>query len=287
MKYAAEFSVERMCRIMGVSRSGYYSWKKRKAMPGRSARDTALEVAVAAEFDRGRQRYGSPRLSLVIRAKGYAVSTSTVARIMRSLGLCARSPKRYVRTTDSDHDLPIAENLLQRNFCADRPAQKWVSDITYVATEKGWCYLTTVIDLFDRCVVGWVMSKTMKAEDTVVAAFRRAVRNRRPPNGLIFHSDRGSQYASETFRSLLAYYQAIPSMSAKGDCYDNAVAESFFKTIKNECLYRHAFLSMEHAERYAFDYIDGWYNTQRIHTSLEGKAPLDVLREFSENAPAA
>lgn len=270
MKHAAKFSVERMCKVMGVSRSGYYAWKKRKAA-AQSTHCVMLELDLAAEFKRGRQRYGSPRLGLVMRAKGYVVSTSTVARRMRSLGLCARAPKRYIRTTDSDHDLPIADNLLKRDFGADRPTQKWVGDITYVATSKGWCYLTTVIDLFDRCVVGWAMSKTMKAEDTVVAAFRRAVRNRMPENGLIFHSDRGSQYASEAFQSLLSFYQAVPSMSAKGDCYDNAVAESFFKTIKNECIYRHEFLSMEHAERYVFDYIDGWYNTQRIHTSIGGK----------------
>ena len=287
MKHAAEFSVERMCRVMGVSRSGYYVWKKRQAMPEQDALDAALDRDITTEFERGRQRYGSPRLSQVIRAKGYAVSTATVARRMRSLGLCARAPKRYVRTTDSDHDLPIADNLLNRDFYADRPGQKWVGDITYVATERGWCYLTTVIDLFDRCVVGWVMSKTMRAEDTVVAAFRRAARNRKPSSGLLFHSDRGSQYASEAFRNLLTYYKAIPSMSAKGNCYDNAVAESFFKTIKNECLYRHEFINMEHAERYVFDYIDGWYNTQRIHTSLAGKAPLEVFRQFITNAAAA
>lgn len=289
MDHATEFPVEKMCQVMGVSRSGYYSWKRTKqeriaSLPGA---DMDLNDAIESEFEESRQTYGSPRLSIVLRAQGHQVSESTVARRMRLIGLCARSPKSYVTTTDSRHNLPIAANLLNREFHADQPGQKWVSDITYIATLQGWCYLTTIIDLFDRCVVGWVISKTMSAESTVVAAMRRAVRNRMPQPGLIFHSDRGSQYASEVFQSMLSLYEARPSMSAKGDCYDNAVAESFFKTIKTECIYRHEFLSAEHAERYVFDYIDGWYNTKRIHTSIGKKAPMEVYRTYLQNTLVA
>ena len=206
---------------------------------------------------------------------------------MRALKISPKLAKRYVTTTDSRHNLPVADNLLQRDFSAESPGQKWVSDITYIATLQGWCYLTCIIDLADRYVVGWAMSNNMSAEATVVAAVRNAVRNRMPRAGFTFHSDRGSQYASRSCAHLISLYDGHQSMPAKGNCYDNAVAESFFKTIKTECINRHEFISMEHAERYVFDYIDGWYNTQRIHTSLNGIAPAQAYRNLTSNALAA
>ena len=267
-----------MCEVLAVSRSGYYRWRKAEGGGGGGAAAHELDALIAKAFEDSRQTYGSPRLTLALRRQGHAVSESTVARRMRVLGLRPGTKKRFVRTTRSGHDHPVAPNLLDRNFTAAAPNEKWVSDLTYFAVDHRWAYLTTIIDLFDRRIVAWVVSDTMRAEATTIAALQKAVRHHRPPAGLLFHSDRGVQYARGAFRELLGAHAMVQSMSRKGDCYDNAVAESGFKTIKTECLHRYTFDTLEQARWVLFDYIDGWYNTLRIHTSLGGLSP-DQLRQ--------
>ena len=203
---------------------------------------------------------------------------------MRRMHLQARRPPRSVRTTDSSHSEQLSANLLQRDFTAVELATKYVSDITYLAIGRSWAYLTVIIDLADRAVVGWTLSDNMTAHDTTAAAFKAMVDNRRPRVGAIFHSDRGSQYACGELRALLDRYGCLQSMSRKGNCWDNAVAESFFKTIKAECLNRHYFETMDQARRVIFRYIDGFYNTRRYHTTL-GQAPLEAYNELLKLPP--
>ena len=195
------------------------------------------------------------------------ISESTVARRMKSIAITPHLKRKFKNTTDSNHDLRISPNLLNREFEANQLGEKWVSDITYIRVKHSFVYLTTVIDLADRMVIGWSLSKNMTDQDTVIAAFEKAVKNRPILPGLIFHSDRGSQYASKEFRKLLDDHKCIRSMSRKGHCWDNAVAESFFKTIKVESLYRHKFENIQAVYSAIFDYIDGWYNTCLLYTS--------------------
>ena len=195
---------------------------------------------------------------------------------MRAMKIRARIPKRFISTTHSKHDYPLAPNHLNRNFDAKAPAQKWVSDITYVRVNASWYYLTVVIDLADRAVLGWSLSNSMHAEHTSVKAFRKAIQNRRPGKGLLFHSDQGVQYACNEFKTLLEQYKILQSMSRKGNCWDNAVAESFFKTIKTECIYQHSFQTYKQAYSAIFNYIDGRYNTRRIHSTLKGRSPAET-----------
>jgi transposase InsO family protein len=206
---------------------------------------------------------------------------------MRQLGLAARRKRAFKHTTLTDPALPVAPNLLQRQFEVDQLATVWVSDITYIRVGAGWAYLTVVLDLADRMVVGWSLSRDMSAEQTVQAALLNACRNRTPCRRLIFHSDRGAQYGAEDFRKLLKRYDMRQSMSAKGDCWDNAVAESFFKTIKVEALNDQRFSSFDQVYSEVFAYIDGWYNTQRIHTTLGGKTPLEMAIIKSKNLKLA
>ena len=198
---------------------------------------------------------------------------------MKSIGIIARRKRKFKNTTDSNHDLPIAPNLLNRDFEAKELATKWVGDITYIRMNNKWLYLTTVIDLADRMVVGWALSNNMTAKDTVIKAFNNAANYRTPQKGLIFHSDRGVQYACDDFRQLLKQYKTTQSMSRKGNCWDNAVAESFFKTVKVEYLYNHTIIAQTQTYRVLFKYIDGWYNTLRIHSSLNGLSPLEVRNQ--------
>jgi len=266
-----EFSVVKMSKVLGVSRSGYYTWLKQGA-PVEYINDDLDEVITKA-FHESRQTYGSPRVTVEINKEKVVASKTTVARRMQRLGLQARKPKRFVITTQSDDDNPTADNILDRNFEAERPATKWVSDITYLEIDRQWFYLTVIVDLADRSVVGWTLADNMTAEETTLAALAKAVLNRKPEDKLLFHSDRGVQYSCGVFRDQLDSIGAIQSMSRKGNCWDNAVAESFFKTMKTECINRHRFQSYQHAWSVIFDYIDGWYNTCRIHTSLGGRTP--------------
>ena len=282
MEHAQEFPIEKMCTVLGVSRSGFYDW--RKAGCRRGGQQHELDQAITAAFDKSEQRYGSPRVVTVLESQGLTTSAATVARRMRHLNLVARRPPRRVFTTDSSHSEALSANLLERDFTAAEPATKYVSDITYVAIGRQWAYLTVVIDLADRAVVGWCLSDNMTATDTTVAAFNQMVDNRRPKPGAIFHSDRGSQYACQELRQQLETSNCIQSMSRKGNCWDNAVAESFFKTIKSESLNRHYFETIEEARRVIFRYIDGFYNTRRYHTTL-GQTPAEAYYQLC-NLPA-
>ena len=268
MDHRLEFPVEKMCKVLGVSRSGYYRWSRQQMDAERP--DDHLDRLIQESFRSSKGTYGSPRIWYDLVKQGISVSRATVGRRMQRKGLSPMTKKHWITTTDSDHDLPVADNILGRNFEADTPATKWVSDITYFEIDRQWHYLTIVLDLADRAIVSWVISDEMTAQATTVAALKKAVAKRKPEDDLIFHSDRGSQFSCGSFRDELASVGAIQSMSRKGNCWDNAVAESFFKTIKTECLDLHEFGSRQQAWCVIFDYIEGWYNTNRIHTTLRG-----------------
>lgn len=284
-KHSPRFPVEMMSKALGVSRGGYYKWLKKNVQDSTlAASDQCLNKEIKAVFEHSKSTYGSPRVhqKLQTLAVGLSVSKSTVARRMKALGLAARNRKRkYVVTTQSDHPYAASPNLLDRQFGVEQINQVWVSDITYIATDQGWRYLTIILDLGDRSVVSWALSTTLHAQSSVIKAFKEAVekRNISKNSGLMFHSDRGVQYACEDFRSLLNQYKVTQSMSRKGNCWDNAVAESFFKTIKTEELDQHPLIKAEQLFSLIFKYIDGWYNTQRIHSALNGKTPWQVFYE--------
>jgi len=274
MDQANEFPVKKMCQVLGVSRSGYYKWKKEQGAKSQEAE--LLNEEIRTVFEESRQTYGSPRVQLTLQRKNIEVSASTVARRMKSMKITPKKKKRFKITTDSKHGKSVSPNLVNREFTVTELGKVWVSDITYIRVKYSFVYLTTVIDLADRMVVGWSLSNNMTDQDTVIAAFKKAIKSRIIAPGLIFHSDRGSQYVSTAFRKLLAREKCIQSMSRKGDCWDNAVAESFFKTIKTESLNRYKFENRAEVFSAIFDYIDGWYNTRRIHSALGGMSPREM-----------
>ena len=275
MDHANEFPVKTMSKVFNVSRSSYYNWLQRK---DEKAKERAnLEEEIKQVFELSRSTYGSPRVCQELEKAGVAISKSTVARRMKELKITPKLKKRFKNTTDSKHDKEISPNLLDRKFEVSEPGRFWVGDITYIRLKYSFVYLTTVIDLADRMVVGWHLSDNMTDKHTTMAALRKALKHRQIEPGLIFHSDRGSQYASDDFRNLLKNNKCIQSMSRKGNCWDNAVAESFFKTIKVESLYRYKFETIEQVYSVVFDYINGWYNTKRIHSALGGKSPSEMF----------
>jgi transposase InsO family protein len=260
-----------MCRVLSVSRSGYYRWRNRPKSQ-RAIENRRLDAHIRAIFNRHKGRCGSPKITDELNDMGLAVSKNRVARRMKAMGLRSIYRRKYRTTTDSKHSHPVADNLLQRNFTTNGPDKVWVSDITYIATARGWLYLTVFIDLFSRMVVGWSLSSSLSAE-TVLAALSRAVRNRRPGAGLIIHSDRGVQYACSDFRKILEKHHFVQSMSRKGDCWDNAVAESFFGIIKSELIYHKRFKGPQDTLRAIFEYIEIYYNRKRKHSTLGYKTP--------------
>ena len=274
MEYANDFPVKKMCQVLDVSRSGYYTWLKNKDKY--QEKKESLNEQIKSVFESSRETYGSPRVYLGLKKLNIELSKSTVARRMKDLELSPALKRKFKNTTDSRHNLKISPNILNREFTVSELGKVWVSDITYIRLKHSFVYLTTVIDLADRMVVGWNLSNNMTDQDTVIAAFKKAIKNRSISSGLIFHSDRGSQYVSKDFRKLLAEEKCIQSMSRKGNCWDNAVAESFFKTIKVESLYRYKFENVTEVYSVIFDYIDGWYNTQRIHSALGGRSPREM-----------
>lgn len=274
----AQWPVEVQCEVLGVSRSGYYAWKSRPEAP-RAKQDAELLVEIKAASKAGRGNYGSPRVHRELRAKGRRVGRKRVERLMRQEGIVARQKRRFRRTTDSKHSLPIAPNVLERNFYVDLPNAAWVTDVTYVWTHEGWLYLAAILDLFSRRVVGWAASAN---NDRALAfsALDRAIAARRPEPGLVHHSDRGSVYASGDYGNALTLFGAVKSMSRKGDCWDNAVAESFFATIKGE-LIDHADYATRTAAIIAIaDYIDGFYNPQRRHSAIGYLSPIEFELKF-------
>ncbi len=271
--HSSVFAVERMCRTLGVRRSGYYAWRGR--VPGmRCTEDEQLIVRISESYKKSRRTYGSPRVTKDLRAWGLCCGRNRVARLMREHGIAAKTKKKFKATTNSRHALPVAPNLLNRGFNVGRPDEAWVGDITYVWTREGWLYLAVVLDLFSRKVVGWSMGERLTA-DIVVSALMMAIGNRRPSAGLIFHSDRGIQYACEAFRKLLELHGFVQSMSKKGDCWDNAVAESFFHSLKTEHVYFEDYKTRAEATGKIFEYIEVFYNRTRRHSTLEYRSPAE------------
>jgi len=269
--YKAKYSVERMCSALGLSRSGYYDWLKRKSKVKKQER---LAAQVVKEFERSKRTYGSPRICEELNDKGVIVSKSTIARVMKSLRLQARPRRKFVHTTDSNHGYKVFDNELNRAFSATRLNEKWVSDITYIPTRKGWVYLTVILDLADKMVVAWTVSSNMTASCTTVACLKKAIVKRKITGKLLFHSDRGIQYCCAEFRSIIDQSKMIKqSMSRKANCWDNAPAESFFKTLKVEWTNRFVYDNIEQARTSVFDYIERWYNTRRKHSSIQYLSP--------------
>jgi len=256
-----------ICNALSVSPSGYYAWRSRPESPCKIA-NRELLADIRRVHAQHRERYGAPRIHAELRAEGHTVSRKRVERVMRRHGIRARVPHRYrVCTTDSKHSLPVAENLLDQNFVADRPDQVWLADITYIPTGEGWLYLAVILDLFTRKVVGWAMRDHMRAELTI-AALTMAIQRRRPEAGLIHHSDRGSQYAAGDYRDVLQAAAIVQSMSRKANCWDNAPMESFFGTLKTELVHQSEYPDRDAARRDLFAYIEGYYNRQRLHSAI-------------------
>jgi transposase InsO family protein len=275
-KYQDEFCLSQLCKILSVSRSGYYKWLKRK--PGkREIENMKLLKEIKKIHKQTDQTYGSPRMTRELRYRSYSCSRTRVARIMAKNNIYAKTKRKFKPTTDSNHKHPVSPNLLNQDFQADRFNQTWVSDITYIRTSAGWVYLTVIIDLFNRQVVGWSMSRRLTAETTTIPALIDARQRQQPPEGLIFHSDRGVQYAAQDFRKKLSKFKMVQSMSGKGNCYDNAVAESFFKTLKTELVYFNKYKTREQARLSIFKYIEIFYNRQRMHSALGYKSPVEFL----------
>lgn len=276
-----------MCKVFQVGRSGYYEHVT-GAVSTRTLENKKLLVLIQAVHRQSKECYGSPRIHQVLKAKKVAVSRPRVARLMRQAQLKARMKRKFKVTTDSKHGYAVSENLLARNFTTASTGQRWVSDITYIRTRAGWLYLTVVLDLADRKVVGWALSQTMKAADTSVAAWKMAIRNRPIADELIFHSDRGVQYACEEFRKELHTFPFIrQSMSRRANCWDNAVAESFFKSLKTECVYGVRFENQREAAMAIFEYIEVFYNRKRLHSSLGYRTPKQMEELLNRQTLAA
>jgi transposase InsO family protein len=256
-----------MCGVLEVSASGYYAWRGRPESP-RAVANRALLADIQRVHDQHRRRYGAPRIHAALRAEGHLVSRRRVERLMRRYGIRAMMQRRFrIVTTDSNHSLPVADNLLDQTFLASRPNEIWLADITYIPTDEGWLYLAAILDLFSRKVVGWAMGDHLRQELTI-AALTMAIQRQRPRRRLIHHSDRGSQYAAGGYRQLLDAAGMVQSMSRKGNCWDNAPMESFFHTLKTELVHHAAYATRDAAKRNLFAYIEGYYNRQRLHSAL-------------------
>lgn len=276
-------SVRRVCAVLGVSPSGYYA-RRRRQETRRAREDRQLKQRILSIHAEMKGRYGTPRIERSLRRQGVRTSRKRVARLRRELGLRARTPRRYRVTTDSNHSQPPAPNLLQRRFEAPEPDQTWVGDITYLSTTEGWLYLAFLMDTFSRRVVGWSVGQRVD-EALTLSALQQALATRRPPRGLIHHTDRGSQYCSNAYRELMSEAGLVASMSRKGDCWDNAMAESLIKTVKVE-LGDH-FSSRRRGRQELFAYLEGFYNTRRLHSGLDYQTPVEVERAVRQQAEAA
>jgi putative transposase len=274
--------ISMLCQLLEVSPSGYYDWQKRRCSPGkRATEDRALAREIALIHLESRRTYGSPRIAKHLLNQGYRHGRNRIARLMRQQNLSGRQRRRYrVRTTDSNHSFPIAPNRLAKARQPRRPNQIWVADITYIKTAEGWLFLAAVLDLYSRKIVGWAMSPWIDTT-LILKALQMALLTRRPPAKLLFHSDRGVQYASKEYRKALKAAGLWASMSRKGNCYDNATMESFWSTLKLELVYRRQFQSRRQARSEIFDYIECFYNRKRIHSSLGYLSPIDF--ELSKN----
>ena len=271
-RHRAEYPLTLMCRVLGIARSAFYAWQHR-APSARAQEDAALRLRITAHFERSGRNYGSPRIVRDLRAEQCRVSRRRVARLMGELGLDGTPTPRFVVTTRADATLPVAPNLLARHFTVDRPNRVWAADVTYCRTDEGWLYLAVVLDLCSRRVVGWAASARLDTA-LVRAALDRALAGRHPGPGLLHHSDRGSAYASGDYRTRLADRGIGCSMSRRGDCWDNAVVESFFATLKRECVRKQRWATRASLLRALARYLDGWYNRERRHSSLDYVSPM-------------
>ena len=281
----ALYPVTVLCEVLGVKTSGYYAWLHRPASPKKIA-DAQLLVEIKAAMVRGRGAYGSPRVLRELRAHGVRVGKKRIERLMRENGLEARQKRRFVHTTDSRHAHPIAANLLDRDFDPKAANTAWAGDVTYIATGEGWLYLAVLLDLFSRRVVGWATS-SVNDRQLALEALRHAVRTRRPAPGLLHHTDRGSPYASDEYRKALADGGIVASMSRTGDCYDNAVAESFFATLKTEHVDHEDFATRATGTASIGDYVERFYNTARRHSHLGYVSPIEFELRSQTAALAA
>ena len=271
--HEAEFGVKAMGRVLGVSRSGYYAWRSRLPCPRAKANEKLL-VQIREEYQLSRKTYGSPRIQAALRRKGVQCSRKRIARLMRLDHMAGRRPRRWIpRTTQRDPQALPAPNLLDQDFSSPAPDRKWVSDITYIDTAEGWLYLASILDLFSRRVVGWAMDEHMETS-LVQQAWNMAITQRSPATGLLHHSDQGSQYTSQAYQQALAAAHCQVSMSRTGNCFDNAAMESFFSSLKAECANRQ-FGTRSQARTAIFEYIEGWYNRHRLHSSLGYLSPLE------------
>jgi putative transposase len=267
-----------MCQVLKVSRSGYYKWVRHPESE-RKRQHKEWTKQIKEVYEKSRKLYGSPKITRQLNKKGIAVSERTVTRIMKENRIQSRTRKKYKATTHSKHSLPIQENVINQNFTASKPNEKWGADITYISTKEGWLYLASVMDLFSRKIVGWHMNDRMTKE-LVLQALRQAYGRQRPDQGLIHHSDRGSQYASFDYQKQLQSYEMVSSMSRKGNCYDNACIESFHSVLKKELIYLNKYETREEAKKSIFEYIEGFYNNQRLHSSIGYHTPSAFERIF-------
>lgn len=275
----AFFPVAALCRLLGVTRQGYYAYARRPPS-SRLASDKALQERLRVLHAESRGTYGSPRLRVALRREGTCVGKRRVERALRALGLQARSRRRYRATTHANPAHPVAANTLDRCFEATRPDERWVTDITYIWTDEGWCYLAAILDLYSRSVVGWALDTTLSTR-LALTALDMAVRRRRPEAGLLHHSDRGCQYTSADYRAQLRALGVEVSMSRKGNCWDNAVAESFFATLKAELVHTRSWASRVELRAEVFDYIEVFYNRQRLHSTLDYKTPAQAESDYA------
>jgi len=277
-QHADEWPIEEMARVLGVSRSGYYKYRKRT--PGKyKAENEILLKVIKSIYERSRQTYGSPRIHAELIQQGFNCSRKRVARLMKKAGIAAKMKRAFKRTTQVDSRRKAAPNLLQQEFSATMPNLKWAGDISYIGTKEGWLYIAVILDLFSRKVVGLAMSESMHTA-LIIKALEQALARRRPSGELQHHSDRGCQYTSEAFQALLDKHGIVCSMSGTGNCYDNAVVESFFHTLKTECVYFENYATREQAMKSIFEYVERFYNNQRRHSTLGYVTPAEFERRF-------
>ncbi len=271
-----------MCSVLGISKSGYYKWLKRPKSD-RQKHHEKLSKKILQTHLEYKQRYGSVKIAKTLKKRGVKVSERTVSRIMTKNNWKSCTVKKYKATTNSKHQHPVSENVLDRQFKASKPNQSWVTDITYIPTNEGWLYLATVMDLYSRKIVGWAMDKTMTKE-LVIAALKVAYKRQRPGKGIIHHSDRGVQYASSEYQKLLKQYHMTSSMSRKGNCYDNACIESFHGILKRELVYQTKYKTRKEARESLFEYIEFFYNSKRIHSTLNYLTPNEFERLYDQTS---
>lgn len=283
MKYAwiqeqsADYCVTLLCAVLSVTRSAYYAWAKAVQTP-KAKQDTKLKSVITAAFTKNRAVYGTRRLKKVLATRGYTVSRRRIGRIMQEAQLRCKTKRRFKATTNSKHNLPIAPNRLARQFHVSQPDQVYVGDITYIPTGEGWLYLAVVIDLYSRQVVGWSMAEQMKTR-LVNDALLMAIWKRKPQKGLLWHTDRGSQYASDSHRKRLEQHGIQQSMSRKANCWDNAVSESFFHSLKTECVNHEHYQTRDEAKKSLFDYLEVFYNRQRLHSRNGYLSPVEFEQQ--------